>query len=1206
MALPPDRCIACKTQSLVSAEEMPNHVASKHPEFAFKCGPCASQNGSFMDLYFSKMADHLRAVHGVSNSNYVTSTLLAPSQLFVFLCQMCEIQMISKEQIVTHIENNHFGPWFKKSWGYLCRICSLRMDYENEETIQKMYEHINSCHPRSSFASEQDVLEHQEEDKKSVQDPRVLLENQNILNSSRESITVRSDLFRAKTSQSSIKVKTEPGIENHEGEIIVIDDLPVDLLQEKSSFSKSASPPPSSDRKRNKSESLKKKKVQKSKNRSSSSSSESSTSSSSSSVSRSRSRGRSEKRKLTSKSHSTPKPKLSKKRSISSKSESKTCSKSRKKRSRSKSNSSSSSRSRSKSRSKSNKYFKSKEKRSRSNSNNSSTSRSRSRSRRSSSRRRSCSTRGSKLRRSSSRRYDRSKSRARSRSRSRRRSRSRTRSRSWSGHHRERSRSPYFRGRSRSPYFRGRSREKYRYRNSRSPSRESSPGIVTRAGMRDTRGPSFNFREQRGPPPCTERHTRNHPSTSQFKPYSSWARKPMRPSSKMQDTAEFIRYRNGEFDCKICGAISFGRYQYELHKKQERHKKALSGTPISKSAPSTNTADPYIDSNQAPVDETQEYHMFSNGEIKCNYCYITFKNLILFGKHKATIEHKALAMKAQEALKKEGVPPTDEKPTIATGKFFCNYSTCMKWCSTLHYTCDTCQIHCNEKRQFDQHLKGKGHLKNVKLKNMTPTELSFTTFVPPENVEKENVAEKNGSKEQEEQGKVNKAVESVDELVDQFECHSCDKKFVDLTILLSHINETHQNLIACKICKTEKFLTFKDLRNHLKHEHNQSIEESDLVKVGDVNHWRQGFIQCNLCHISIGKPGFWFSDEINKAKIRSHFKKYHTSFYTNFVPHIALGCQLCLVRFEGTKCNIWRAHLSSHEDPSKEDTDIEEETTATVTDDVSDDVVNYTENQALEKSASNNENNAKKDSINKEEEIVKVNIRQDSLNELITDTLTSVAELIKNNVNKDKEKDTDNMMINNNNEIVVTKPKETLKSSKGVETCSNTVTNKVIVPSNGTFVTTICAYCGEQVESKGYLQHIKDVHSDLSFGCRRCPASQRHPFQRLNDVFRHLNLVHSGCGGGLSDVVFPGNKTDLTGLGFATCKLCGFIAYGLGQTLYKHHEKKHAGVFMKFNIFCRLCQISSKSMVTPFEDVRALQVHISEAHTNIFDLLPEK
>ena len=96
---------------------------------------------------------------------------------------------------------------------------------------------------------------------------------------------------------------------------------------------------------------------------------------------------------------------------------------------------------------------------------------------------------------------------------------------------------------------------------------------------------------------------------------------------------------------------------------------------------------------------------------------------------------------------------------------------------------------------------------------MTPTELSFTTFVPPENVEKENVAEKNGSKEQEEQGKVNKAVESVDELVDQFECHSCDKKFVDLTILLSHINETHQNLIACKICKIEKFLTFKDLRD---------------------------------------------------------------------------------------------------------------------------------------------------------------------------------------------------------------------------------------------------------------------------------------------------------------------------------------------------------------------------------------------------------
>ena len=251
-------------------------------------------------------------------------------------------------------------------------------------------------------------------------------------------------------------------------------------------------------------------------------------------------------------------------------------------------------------------------------------------------------------------------------------------------------------------------------------------------------------------------------------------------------------------------------------------------------------------------------------------------------------------------------------------------------------------------------------------------------------------------------------------------------------------------------------------------------------------------------------------------------QKYHTSFYTNFVPHIALGCQLCLVRFEGTKCNIWRAHLSSHDDPSKEDTDIEEETTATVTDDVSDDVVNDNENQALETSASSNENNAKKDSINKEEEIVKANIRQDSLNELITDTLTSVAELIKNNVNKDKEKDTDNMMLTNNNEIVVTKPKETLKSSKGVETCSNTVTNKVIVPSNGTFVTTICAYCGEQVESKGYLQHIKDVHSDLSFGCRRCPASQRHPFQRLNDVFRHLNLVHSGCGGGLSDVVFPG------------------------------------------------------------------------------------
>ena len=75
MALPPDRCIACKTQSLVSAEEMPNHVASKHPEFAFKCGPCASQVMLEEKGYFFYCGSYISIVniHKFSGPPFITS-----------------------------------------------------------------------------------------------------------------------------------------------------------------------------------------------------------------------------------------------------------------------------------------------------------------------------------------------------------------------------------------------------------------------------------------------------------------------------------------------------------------------------------------------------------------------------------------------------------------------------------------------------------------------------------------------------------------------------------------------------------------------------------------------------------------------------------------------------------------------------------------------------------------------------------------------------------------------------------------------------------------------------------------------------------------------------------------------------------------------------------------------------------------------------
>merc|ERR1712098_830 len=80
----------------------------------------------------------------------------------------------------------------------------------------------------------------------------------------------------------------------------------------------------------------------------------------------------------------------------------------------------------------------------------------------------------------------------------------------------------------------------------------------------------------------------------------------------------------------------------------------------------------------------------------------------------------SIVYKASKGSKKvkERVPSGDGKST--SGKFFCNYSSCKKWFSTMHYTCEACQIHCNHKLAYDQHLKGKGHLKSANLK--TPNE----------------------------------------------------------------------------------------------------------------------------------------------------------------------------------------------------------------------------------------------------------------------------------------------------------------------------------------------------------------------------------------------------------------------------------------------------------------------------------------------------
>ena len=177
-----------------------------------------------------------------------------------------------------------------------------------------------------------------------------------------------------------------------------------------------------------------------------------------------------------------------------------------------------------------------------------------------------------------------------------------------------------------------------------------------------------------------------------------------------------------------------------------------------------------------------------------------------------------------------------------------------------------CNIICNGPKQYEAHKKGLSHLdavrESVKIKKV---KVATPEPVPPAEEIVEDIS-------------VDTSTEDNGHLL----CNSlgCKEKFKELQDLVNHAKELHGYLISCTGCinmkwKPKEALTCDELIQHYEADHKQQIKEYDLKFFGKVTNWKQGYIKCKLCpDPELGKTGFWLTNEMDKGKIRQHFKVY--------------------------------------------------------------------------------------------------------------------------------------------------------------------------------------------------------------------------------------------------------------------------------------------------------------------------------------------
>ena len=363
-----------------------------------------------------------------------------------------------------------------------------------------------------------------------------------------------------------------------------------------------------------------------------------------------------------------------------------------------------------------------------------------------------------------------------------------------------------------------------------------------------------------------------------------------------------IRYFNGEYECKVCKVISVGRLQFEEHLGEQRHREAAEKAKKNQEGIYCSHCNKY----------SLQRHYF------CQPCSVHSGSKVDFDSHCAGKAHliktgQRSPVRRENQMETEG----ETKPLI-----FCK--TCKKSFPQDHYHCDVCQIFCIGPIPFKAHLQGSKHKRNVARERSKSRSLSgerdnneeFVEEVDPDPVP------------------VQQQQQRVQDRPGRFLCHACDERFATDAGLRQHARDLHGYLIKCTECVSlnhlppAEVLTYTDLVHHYETCHAKKIMEHELKFWGELKTKHFGFIQCTICKgngkNSIGDEGFWFSSDVDKEmtkKIREHFRMHHSSFISQAQESTVLGCQICSVRFGGSRnCRKWKDHLSTHEKASKDKT----------------------------------------------------------------------------------------------------------------------------------------------------------------------------------------------------------------------------------------------------------------------------------------------
>jgi len=160
-----------------------------------------------------------------------------------------------------------------------------------------------------------------------------------------------------------------------------------------------------------------------------------------------------------------------------------------------------------------------------------------------------------------------------------------------------------------------------------------------------------------------------------------------------------------------------------------------------------------------------------------------------------------------------------------------------------------------------------------------------------------------------------------------------------------------------------------------------------------------------------------------------------------------------------------------------------------------------------------------------------------------------------------------------------------------------------------------CPYCATPLSNTELQDHVKKMHSKLSFSCKLCPMEERYHYEDYTGILKHLNIRHPGNAvenlnageKARANILYPGDKQSLTGFAWVQCKSsrCSFRGIGLGGEV-RAHLRKHSlgeGSLANFLIFCRLCH--KEAGIDNFDDQKEFVEHVKIHHKCIYDVLPQ-